>query len=209
MTGFTPFGKETVNPSYEAIRDLPDTLRNARILKYEIPTVFHKSISYLETLIKDLNPDIVICVGQAGGREGITLERVAINQDDALIPDNEGNQPIDTSIVPNGKNAYFSKLPIKAITHALNEARIPASVSNTAGTYVCNHLMYGLLHYIDTQHPQLKGGFVHVPYAQEQVVGRELLPSLPLKTLTEALTLVIKTTIETEYDLNVTGGAIA
>lgn len=209
ITGFTPFGKETINPSYEAIRNLPDTLGKARILKYEIPTVFYKSISYLESLIEALTPDIVICVGQAGGREGVTIERIAMNQDDALIPDNEGNQPIDVSIVPNGKNAYFSKLPIKAITHALNEAHIQASVSNTAGTYVCNHLMYGLLHCIDTKYPEMKGGFVHVPYASEQVAGRESLPSMPLKTLTEALAIVISTTVEIVDDLNITGGSIA
>lgn len=140
ITGFDPFGGESINPALEAVKKLPDTILGQEIIKIEIPTVFRKSLEKIEENIQKHNPDVVISVGQAGGRFGVTPERVAINIDDARIKDNEGNQPIDISIYEDGENAYFSNLPIKAMVKEMNDNGIPASVSNTAGTFVCTML---------------------------------------------------------------------
>ena len=158
ITGFTPFGGEDINPAYEAIKGLEDTIKGAHIIKKEISTVFYKSIEELDTIIIEENPNIVICVGQAGGRFDITPERIGINIDDTRIEDNEGNQLIDKKIYDNGENAYFSTLPIKAMVQKIREVGIPASISNTAGTFVCNHLMYGLLYLINNKYPNIRGG---------------------------------------------------
>ncbi|HOK63327.1 MAG TPA: pyroglutamyl-peptidase I, partial [Soehngenia sp.] len=148
VTGFDPFGGEKVNPAFEAVKRLDDKIAGAQVIKVEIPTVFRKSIEILDKKIDEEKPDVVICVGQAGGRFDMTVERVAINISDASIEDNEGNMPIDEKIFEDGENAYFSSLPIKAIVSNMRNEKIPASVSNTAGTYVCNHIMYGLLYLI-------------------------------------------------------------
>ncbi|NLW15380.1 MAG: pyroglutamyl-peptidase I [Erysipelothrix sp.] len=178
ITGFDPFGGETMNPAYEAVKLVPNEIKGVKIIKLEVPTVFNKSIAVLDTAITEIEPDVVINVGQAGNRFGITPERIAINEDDARIKDNEGNQPIDTKIFEGGKNAYFSTLPIKAMVEHIKYKGIPASVSNTAGTFVCNHLMYGLMYLIDTKYPNIRGGFIHVPYATEQVIDKPNSPSL-------------------------------
>lgn len=208
VTGFDPFGGETMNPAYEAVKLMPDTIEGHEIIKVEVPTVFGKSINVLDEAIAKHNPDIVVCVGQAGGRVGITPERVAINQDDARIKDNEGNQPIDTDIFKDGKPAYFSTLPIKKIVEDIKEAKIPASVSNTAGTFVCNHIMYGLMYLIDTKYPNIRGGFVHVPFATEQVVDKPTSPSLSLEEISKGLTVLVSTSIKNVEDIKVVGGAI-
>lgn len=209
ITGFDPFGGEAMNPAYEAVKLLPDEVNGHRIIKKEIPTVFRKSLQVLEETIKEEQPDIVICVGQAGGRFGITPERVAINQDDGRIPDNEGNQPIDETIHKDGEMAYFSKLPIKKIVSNLQKENIPASVSNTAGTYVCNHVMYGLLYMIDKWYPTIRGGFIHVPYATSQVIDKPNMPSLTLEQIRNGLLVAITTTLETTVDEKISGGAIS
>src|SRR5699024_21227 len=135
VTGFDPFGGEKINPAIEAVKLLPNTIKGAEIEKLEIPTVFHKSADVVREKMNEFKPDVVLNIGQAGGRMGLTPERVAINQDDARIPDNEGNQPIDVAIQEDGQPAYFTKLPIKAMVEAMKNAGIPASVSNTAGTF--------------------------------------------------------------------------
>ncbi|CAM3700340.1 pyroglutamyl-peptidase I [Erysipelothrix urinaevulpis] len=209
ITGFDPFGGEAMNPAYEAVKLLPDTIEGADIIKLEVPTVFGKSIQVLDEAMAKHQPDIVINIGQAGNRFGITPERVAINQDDARITDNEGNQPIDTVIVEEGQPAYFAKMPIKAIVENIKKAGIPAQVSNTAGTFVCNHLMYGLLNLIDTKYPQVRGGFIHVPFATEQVIDRPTSPSLTLEQIAKGLEIAVATTITTHDDIQVQGGAIS
>lgn len=195
VTGFEPFGGENINPSYEAVKSLPDSINGAIIIKRQIPTVFRKSIMVLEKLIDEVNPDIVIAVGQAGGRADITIERVAINIDDAVIKDNEGNQPIDEVIFEDGENAYFSNLPIKAMVEKIKEGGIPAGISNSAGTYVCNHIMYGLLYLIDKKYPGIKGGFIHVPYLPEQVINKRNTPCMNLDNIKKALVLAIDVVI--------------
>ena len=208
ITGFDPFGGESINPALEAVKKLPTTILNSEVIKIEIPTVFEKSLKKIEENIIKHNPDVVISVGQAGGRFGITPERVAINIDDARIKDNEGNQPIDIKIFEDGENAYFSNLPIKAMVKEMTDNGIPASVSNTAGTFVCNHVMYGILYLIDKKYPNIKGGFIHVPYIPSQVVTKPNNPSMSIDDIAKGLELCIKAVIENSSDIKTVGGTI-
>lgn len=206
ITGFDPFGGEKINPAYEAVKGLEDNIKGVEIVRKEISTVFRKSINQLEKAIEEENPDIVICVGQAGGRYDITVERVAVNIDDARIEDNDGNQPIDTPIFEDGENAYFASIPIKAMVQKMKESGIPASVSNSAGTFVCNHIMYGLLYLIDKKYPHIRGGFIHVPYLPEQVVGKGNMASMSTENIIKGLTLAIEAALEYEEDIKTQEG---
>lgn len=171
ITGFEPFGGERLNPSWEVVKQLNDLeLVGTRIVARQLPCVFGAALEALNAAIDEVQPLMVLAVGQAGGRTDITIERVAINVDDARIPDNQGQQPVDEPIVAGGPAAYFSTLPIKAMVSSMREAGIPASVSQTAGTYVCNHVMYGLLHRLSGQR-EVKGGFIHIPYLPEQAAA--------------------------------------
>lgn len=208
ITGFDPFGGEKVNPSFEAVRKLENKISGADIVKVQIPTVFNKSVEMLEKAIERENPDVVICVGQAGGRFDVTIERVAINWEDARIPDNEGNQPMDRKIFEDGENAYFSNLPIKSMVTEMKANGIPASVSNTAGTYVCNHLMYGLMYLINKKHPEIRGGFIHVPFTTNQVVNKTNTPYMELDRIAEGLTCAIKAAVENKTDIKLALGTI-
>lgn len=208
VTGFDPFGGDQTNPAIEAVKRLPDEIKGAKIIKLEIPTVFGKSAEVVEAAMEKENPDYVVHIGQAGGRYGITPERVAINIDDARIHDNEGNQPIDQVIQPNGENAYFSQLPIKAMVTYMKKIGLPASVSNTAGTFVCNHIMYQSLHLTHTKFPNTKAGFIHVPFLPEQVVDRPETPSMSLDDIVKGLTAAIEAIVDFhgKEDLKVIGG---
>ena len=171
LTGFDPFGGESVNPAFEAIKLLPDTIAGAEIVKVEIPTEFTRSISCVEAAIKEHNPDVVIDVGQAGGRACVTVEKVGINLADARIPDNAGEQPSDEPLQADGPTAYFATIPVKAMVQNVREHGLPCHVSFTAGTYVCNCVMYNVLHLCATKYPNIRAGFIHVPFACEQVVA--------------------------------------
>lgn len=208
ITGFDPFGGENINPALEAVKLLPENIAGAEIIKLEIPTVFVKALEKIEEAIIKHNPKIVISVGQAGGRFGVTPERVAINLDDARIKDNEGNQPIDISIFEDGENAYFSTLPIKAMVREMSQGGIPSSVSNTAGTFVCNHVMYGILYLADKKYPGIKGGFIHVPYIPGQVVTKPTMPSMSLSDISKGIELSIKAAVENSEDIKIVGGEI-
>ena len=193
ITGFDPFGGESVNPAFEAVRLLPDEIAGFILCKLEISTEFIRSGVILKEALRAERPDAVLCVGQAGGRTAITPERVAINLMDARIPDNAGYQPVDTPIVPDGPTAYFSTLPVKAIVEQIQSAGLPAAVSNTAGTYVCNSLLYTLLHTAALEYPGLRGGFLHVPYAAEQLPGKpEGTFAMPLPDIARALTCAVE-----------------
>lgn len=188
ITGFDAFGGETVNPAYEAVKLLPDTIAGAEIIKLEVPTQFHRAGAVLEDAMQRHKPDAVICVGQAGGRAAITPEKVAINLMDGRIPDNAGYQPVDVPIREDGETAYFASLPVKAMMQRMRDAGIPAAVSYTAGTYVCNYLLYTLLYLIDKKYPNVRGGFIHVPYAMEQVINKPLgTPSMDLRQIARGL----------------------
>ena len=207
VTGFDPFGGEKLNPALEAIKSLPSEIQGAEVRWLEVPTVFYKSAKILEEEIRIYQPDIVLCIGQAGGRKGLTPERVAINQDDARIQDNEGNQPIDRPIQLDGAPAYFSSLPIKAMVQAIKEEGLPASVSNTAGTFVCNHLMYQVLYLVEKEFPTIKAGFMHIPYMMEQVVNRPTTPAMSLVDIRRGIEAAIGAIIEHgDQDLKLVGG---
>lgn len=207
ITGFEPFGGERVNPSWEVVKQLNDMeFVGARIIARQLPCVFGVALEALNAAIDEVQPVMVLAIGQAGGRTDITLERVAINVDDARIPDNQGRQPIDEPILETGPAAYFSTLPIKAMVNSMREAGIPASVSQTAGTYVCNHVMYGLLHRLNGQQ-EIKGGFIHIPYLPEQAAAHPGAPSMAPQTVLFALELAISVALQVEHDLKVVGGA--
>lgn len=205
LTGFEPFGGETLNPSEEIARQLHGTV----IAKHEVigallPCVFGEAIKELKRQIRATQPTLVICVGQAGGRSDITPERVAINVDDARIADNAEQQPVDRAIVRGGPVAYWSTLPVKAIVAALRAQQIPASVSQTAGTFVCNHVFYGLMHALSAT-KGVRGGFIHVPFLPEQARAGQ--PSLPLETMVAAIGLAIETSLRVRRDVRAAGGA--
>lgn len=173
----------------------------------EIPTVFHESISVLTSAIKKEEPDIVICIGQAGGRTQITPELVAINVNDARIPDNQNKQPIDEPIYEDGPVAYFSNLPVKNMVQQCIAAGIPAALSYSAGTFVCNHLFYGLMHYIHTEASHIRGGFIHIPYVPQQVLHKTA-PSLSLEMITEGLLLAGVTAAKGMTEGRFVGGSL-
>ena len=208
VTGFDPFGGEPINPAWEAVKAMKDTIAGAEIIKMQIPTVVGKSIEKIHQKMKELQPDLVISVGQAGGRFGVTPERVAINVTDARIPDNEGNQPIDEPIFPDGPAAYFSNLPVKAMVQAIKDAGYPSVLSNSAGTYICNHVMYGILYYIEKEFPNVRGGFIHVPYAPSQVVNKPSTPSMALADITASLEAAVSAAISSKEDIRAVGGEI-
>ena len=206
VTGFDPFGGEKINPSIECVKALPD-IEGVELIRLELPTVFKESAKRLNEVINDVKPDAVLSVGQAGGRTGITMERIAINVDDARIPDNISQQPIDETIQTEGEPAYFSTLPIKRIVKAIREAGISAEVSNSAGTFVCNHIMYQSLFAATKAEKPFKAGFMHIPFIPEQTTDK---PSLPLEESTKALQIAIETIRDyiNDEDIKVQEGAI-
>ena len=208
ITGFDAFGGEPVNPAEEAVKKVSDRIQGAEIIKVIIPTVQTKSVQAIERAIEEHNPDIVISIGQAGGRFDITPERVAINIDDYRIKDNEGNQPIDAVIEEDGQGAYFTNLPVKAMVKHMNDNGVPATLSNTAGTFVCNHVMYGILYMIDKKYPNMKGGFIHIPYMTSQVMDKKNTPFMSLDEIVKGLELAIEACILNDKDIEAIGGEI-
>ena len=207
VTGFDPFGGEEVNPAIETVKRLPDTIAGAKIIKLEIPTVCHQSLRVIDEAIAGYDPDVVLSVGQAGGRPDITVERVGINVDDCRIPDNAGNQIVDEPIYADGPAAYFVTVPIKAMVQRIRERNIPASVSNTAGTFVCNHVTYGVCHLLAVKYPGKRSGFIHIPFLPQQAVDKKNMPSMSQDMMVEAITAAIEAVVDTEKDIKVTGGA--
>ena len=206
VTGFDPFGGEKINPSIECVKALPG-IKGVELIRLELPTVFKESAVRLNEVINEVKPDAVLSIGQAGGRPGITMERIAINIDDARIPDNISQQPIDETIQTEGAAAYFSTLPIKRIVKAIREAGISAEVSNSAGTFVCNHIMYQALFAATKADKPFKAGFMHIPFIPEQTMDK---PSLPLEESTKALQIAIETIRDylNDEDIKVQEGAI-
>ncbi len=207
VTGFDPFDGAALNPSWEAARALHgQEIGGHRVVAGLLPTEFARPLPALQGLLATHRPRLVVCCGLAGGRPAISLERVAINVQDARIPDNAGAQPVDEPVAPEAgaPAAYFSTLPIKAMRRALHEAGIPAEISQTAGTFVCNHVFYGLMHHLAGHGPQgARGGFVHVPWLPGQ--GE---PSLPLAQMVQGLRLAIACALATTADIRAEGGAL-
>ncbi|OZT84127.1 pyroglutamyl-peptidase I [Vibrio sp. 03_296] len=206
VTGFEAFGGESLNPSLELVKVLTQKERtNIEIIGCQVPVVRHQSISTVIEAIEQHEPELVFMIGQASGRAAITPERVAINLDDYRIEDNAGHQPVDEPIIATGPAAYFSTLPVKAITHALQQAGIPCQLSHSAGTFVCNHLFYGIQHYLQAR--PIRSGFIHIPLLPEQASASNQ-PSMSLETLARGLEMMIMTCLETEQDTKLTGGTI-
>jgi pyroglutamyl-peptidase len=202
VTGFDPFGGEKVNPAYEAVKLLPKSIKGAEIISIEVPTVFGKAAEKVEKAIEEHSPDAVLCIGQAGGRSCISIERIGINLREASIPDNDGNKPIDEKIKDDGQNAYFATLPIKAMVDNVRKNGIPSHLSYTAGSYVCNDLMYSLLYILDKKYHHIKGGFIHVPFATEQVANKaNNISSMPVQTIAKGLEYAIEAIVDNELDI--------
>ena len=208
VTGFDPFGGEPINPAIESVKKLPDNIAGAEIIKLEIPTVRKKSLEKIEKAINEHNPDVILSIGQAGGRFDISIERVGINLDDFRIPDNEGNQIIDEPIFPDGENSYFVKLPVKAMVQNVQKNNIPASVSYTAGTFVCNHVLYGVLYLIEKKYKGKKSGFIHIPFLPQQVIDKRNMPSMELNTIVKGLTAAIEAIVKNNEDIKEVGGTV-
>ncbi len=205
LTGFDPFGGDALNPSWEIARALHRRqIAGHRVLAAQLPTVFGASLARLDELLAAHRPALVICLGLAAGRAALSLERVAINVDDARIPDNAGAQPVDTPVVAGAPAAYFSTLPIKAMRQAMLAAGVPAEVSQTAGTFVCNHVFYGLMHRLATERrlAGVRGGFIHVPLLAGEGAG-----GLPLEVMVEGLRVGIRTALTTAHDARIGAGA--
>ena len=184
ITGFDPFGGESINPSWEAVQKLPDIVGDFVLCKLQIPTVFDQAANCVLQQANEFGPDVILCVGQAGGRNAVTPERIAVNIRDARIVDNAGNQPQDALIIPDGPAAYFATVPVTSMVDAIQQIQLPADVSNSAGTFVCNDVLYTLLHHYANS--DTKVGFIHVPYLPEQGT-----PSMTLDQIVNALTAAI------------------
>lgn len=202
ITGFDPFGGEAVNPAFEAVKLLPDEIAGAEIIKLEIPTVFSKCGPAVEEGIKKYEPDVVINVGQAGGRSCVTIEQVAVNLAEARIPDNDGEQPSDEPLQREGAPAYYATIPVKAIVKNIRDHGIPCHISYTAGTYVCNCIMYNVLHMAATKYTNIRAGFIHVPFAAQQAVEKPNGTSfMSLEMIAESLKYAIEATVKNEKDI--------
>ena len=176
-----------MNPAYEAVKRLPDAVAGAELIKLEIPTEFARCGPAVEAAIQAHRPDVVLNVGQAGGRACVSVEQVAINLAEASIPDNAGDQPVDQPLQPEGPAAYFATIPVKAVVKNIRDHGIPCQISYTAGTYVCNCVMYNVLHLAAVKYPHIRAGFIHVPYAEEQAANKPGVPSASLESIAKAL----------------------
>ena len=209
LTGFEPFGGESVNPALEAVKRLDGAVIGDACVKIcSLPVVKEKSLQVLYKEIDESKPDLIVAVGQAGGRAEMSLERVAINIDDYRIKDNEGNQPIDEMIISEGPAAYWTTLPIKAMLTAARQAGVPAGVSNSAGTFVCNHVFYGLMHHLQREKATARGGFIHIPYLPEQAAKNAGQPSMSIETIVLGLKVMLEAALGCESDIKAAAGTI-
>lgn len=197
VTGFDPFNQSQINASYEAIKNLPHQIKGAQIITLEVPTSFKRGPETVIQAIQKYTPDYVLCIGQAGGRAKITPEFVGINYAQALIPDNDGNKPMNELLLTDGPTSYFSTLPVHKMVSYMKAQGIPAVVSFTAGTYVCNALLYRVLHYVSIHHLAIQCGFMHVPYTLEQAMDRiEEIPSMNIQDIQKGIELSIQAILD-------------
>lgn len=209
VTGFEPFGGDTINPAREVLRHLPARLGDLSVATCPLPTAFGRALDELDRAIKQAEPEIMLGLGLAGGRSALSLERVAINIEDARIADNDGSRPIDRPVIVGGPAAYFATLPIKAIAAGLRTTGLPAIVSNTAGTFVCNHVFYGMLHLAAKRRPQTRAGFLHLPYLPEQAIAHEGAPSMALRDIVRGVEIVLHIAAAQREDITAAEGAIS
>lgn len=208
VTGFEEFNNESINPSSEVLKLLPDFIDNNKLFKLKLKTVAYDCISQVEEFILNNNIDIIISLGQAGGISDISIEKVGINLNDFRIPDNNGNQILDEPIYIDGANAYFTQLPVKAILKSLNDIDIPAHISYSAGTYICNHLFYGLMYLENKKYKNIKSIFIHIPYLPKQVINKRNMPSMDIDTIKNSIVCIIKTILNNSKDISLVSGEI-
>ena len=209
VTGFEPFGGDAINPSSLAVGRLKQQYGSVIVHTATLPCSFERSTRVLQDVIEKVTPDIVLCVGLAGGRSELCLERVGINVQDARIRDNDGKQPIDKPVVEGGPAAHFATLPIKACVAAMRQAGLAAAVSNTAGTFVCNHILYALMD-IAGRHPTLlRGGFLHVPYAPEQIAKVGSAPSMSIADVTRGIEIILEVSAARTTDIHTAEGKVS
>lgn len=194
VTGFEPFGGESVNPTAATLDLLPERVGGLRIARRILPVSFERASAALAAAIEDSAPDVVLATGEAGGRAALSLERVAINLADARIPDNDGDQPIDCPVVPDGPAAYFATIPLRPALAALVAAGLPAALSDSAGTFVCNHLFYRLMHLAAARRPLLRAGFLHVPYLPEQAARHPGAASMAAQDIARGIAILLRST---------------
>ncbi len=209
VTGFEPFGGDDVNPSAQAVGLLPARIGRLSVETAVLPTSYARSAGVLRAAIDRVRPDLVLCVGQAGGRTELSLERVGINVQDARIRDNDGAQPIDVPVVEGGPAAYFATLPIKACVAALRQAGLPAAVSNTAGTFVCNHILYALMDMAQDHPSAFRGGFLHIPYVPAQAARLGGAPSMAVADIARGIEIILEVSARTTVDLHMAEGRIS
>ena len=202
LFGFEPFGGEDINPAQDVVRELAgERIAGHRVVPAELPVTFDGSMAALTDAIAREKPKLVIGIGQAGGRARISLERVAINLIDARIPDNAGAQPVDAPVIDGAPAAYFTTLPVKAMLAAMQSAGVPAELSFSAGSYVCNAAFFALMHLLTTQHNSVRGGFIHIPYLPRQAAAHQGAPSMELGTLSKGIGIAIEAALLNQDDL--------
>lgn len=209
VTGFDPFGGDAVNPSSLAVSRLKKKIGKVTVISAVLPTSYARSAAVLREAIDGAKPNIVLCVGQAGGRTELCLERVGINVQDARIPDNDGQQPIDVPVRANGPAAYFSNLPVKACVAEMRKAGLPAAVSNTAGTFVCNHILYSLMDIFESHPAKMRGGFLHIPYVPEQAARLGGAPSMAVDDIVRGIEIILATSAARSTDIKTAEGRIS
>ncbi|WP_156299143.1 pyroglutamyl-peptidase I [Streptobacillus canis] len=208
ITAFDPFGGDQINVSEEVLKNLPEKINGYEVIKLLIPVVRNKSLNKIKEAIITYNPKYILSLGQAGGSKTISIERIGVNVDDYRIEDNEGNQPIDEPIFADGENAYFSTLPIKSIFERLEKESLPVKISNTAGTFVCNHVLYGVRYIIEKEKFDIKSGFIHLPYMDFQVKNKENMYSLPFEKILNGVIKAIEVIVDNEKDKKIIAGEI-
>jgi len=202
LTGFEPFGGEKINPAFEILKSLPDSIDGHEIIKHEIPTSYKKSIKAVESLLEKLKPDVVLSLGQAGGTFGLRVEKVGLNLRDAGSPDNDGHRASHEVIYEDGDTAYYSKLPVKAMVKKITESNIPAALSYSAGAYVCNNLLYALLYLSERHYKNMRCGFIHVPYFPEQIIGKRNTFYMTPEEMVRGLEAALLAIVENEDDID-------
>lgn len=210
LTGFEPFDGELINPAMEVVHELAgERIAGHRVEPATLPVTFGEAYVALYAAIERVEPSLVLCVGQAGGRARISLERCALNLIDARVPDNAGRQPIDVPVIAGAPAAFFSTLPVKAMLQAMQASGVPAELSLSAGTYVCNAVFFALMQHLAQRDDGLRGGFAHIPYLPVQAARHPGTPCMALDTLSKGLGIAIEAALTTRDDLRLPGGTIA
>jgi len=202
LTGFEPFGGESINPAFEILKTLPGTIDGHEIIKREIPTSYKKSIEAIKTILDEVKPDVTLSLGQAGGSFGLRVEKVGLNLRDANAPDNDGHRASHEEIFADGEIAYYSTLPVKAMVKSLIENDVPASLSYSAGSYVCNNVMYALSYLGDKYYKDMRCGFIHVPYFPSQIMDKRNTFYMSPEEMTRGLLVAVRAIIQNEVDID-------